>query len=201
MSSLSAPSVSARLILVLPLLALLALSHLACGRPMGGDPDREPTPGADTPSTAKAPSRPVAAPAAPLGPAATEEWNPTQIEWQPFDAASSRAKAENKPVCVIFSAGWCPHCKNYSHVFDDPRVAARAKDFEMVHVDVDAEPALAARFATDGGYVPRTYFIGPDGTLATEIHAARPRYQYFYDEKDPTALLAGMEASLRKLGR
>ena len=71
----------------------------------------------------------------------------------------------------------------------------------MVHVDVDTEPALAAKYAPDGGYVPRTYFIAPDGTLSADIHAPRPKFKYFYDEKDPSALLAGMDASLHKLAR
>lgn len=185
---------------VAPLALFLSLSGLAwaCGRPQGSDADREPT---VTPAASATPTRAAVTASAPSGTAATDEWNPTQIDWQPFDAASTRAKAENKPVCLVFYAGWCPHCRNYSRVFDDPRVAARAKDFEMVRVDVDAEPALSARFSPDGGYVPRTYFIAPDGTLSADIHPQRPRYQYFFDEKDPGSLLAGMEASLRKLGR
>ncbi len=127
-----------------------------------------------------------------------EGWNAAQIAWQSYDAGLARARAEHKPVCLVLYTSWCPHCKNYSHVFDDPRVVERAKDFVMIRADADAESALAQKFTTDGGYIPRTYFLGPDGTLAADIHAPRPKFKYFYDEHNPASLLAGMEAA-RKL--
>jgi thiol:disulfide interchange protein len=127
-----------------------------------------------------------------------EAWNGAQIDWQRYDAGLARAKAEHKPICLVFYTGWCPHCKNYSHVFEDPRVVERAKEFVMIRANADEESELAQRFTTDGGYVPRTYFLGPDGKLAADIHAPKPKFRYFYDEHDPAGLLAGMEAA-RKL--
>jgi thiol:disulfide interchange protein len=127
-----------------------------------------------------------------------EAWNAEQIDWQTYDAGLARAKAEKKPICLVFYTGWCPHCKAYSHVFDDPRVVARAKEFVMIRANADEQGALSQRFTTDGGYVPRTYFLDPDGKLAADIHAQRPKFLYFYDEKNPAGLLAGMEAA-RKL--
>jgi thiol-disulfide isomerase/thioredoxin len=191
MRVLSAPAAALRP----ALLTLLLL--LSCDR-KSGEGSSEPS--QDTPSSAPPAASVATAPAATATPS-NEAWNPAQIEWQTFASAEARSSAENKPICLVFSATWCAHCKNYSKVFDDPRIVAHAKDFEMVHADVDAEPLLAAKYAPDGGYVPRTYFIGPDGALSEEIHAPRPRFKYFYDEKDPGSLLAGMDASLRKLGR
>ena len=101
-------------------------------------------------------------------------------------------------VGQVFYTGWCPHCKNYSHVFDDPRVVARAKEFVMIRANADEQGELAQKFTTDGGYVPRTYFLDPDGKLAADIHATRPKFLYFYDEKNPAGLLSSMEAA-RKL--
>jgi hypothetical protein len=71
----------------------------------------------------------------------------------------------------------------------------------MVHLDADAEATIAAKYQVDGGYIPRTYFLAPDGTLDPTIHPPRPRSMYFYDERDPTSLLAGMSAALQKLVR
>ena len=102
-------------------------------------------------------------------------------------------------MCLVVYTGWCPHCRNFSHVFDDERVVAHARDFVMVRIDADAEPTIAEQYAKDGGYIPRTYFIAPDGTVDPAVHAPRPRYQYFYDERDPSSLLAGMDAALHKL--
>ena len=53
----------------------------------------------------------------------------------------------------------------------------------------------------DGGYVPRTYFLSPDGAPQAEIHAARDRFLYFYDERDPASLLQGMTNALKKFGK
>jgi thiol-disulfide isomerase/thioredoxin len=131
--------------------------------------------------------------------AAGETWNATQIDWQPYEAGLARAKAERKPVCLIFYTGWCPHCKTYSRVFDDPKVVAKARDFVMIRLNADEEGAVAQRFAKDGGYIPRTFFLAADGTPDFSIHAARDRFLYFYDERNPASILAGMDDAERKL--
>ena len=115
-------------------------------------------------------------------------------------AASSKRRGANKPVCLVFYTTWCPHCRNYSHVFDDPRVVERARDFVMVRLDADAEATVAAKYQVDGGYIPRTYFphLAPTARLDKTIHAPRARSQYFYDERDQQgSLLAGMSAALQ----
>jgi thiol:disulfide interchange protein len=135
----------------------------------------------------------------PPAPAAGESWNTAQIEWYDYKSGVARAKAENKPICLVFYTTWCPHCKNYSRVFDDPKVAERAKDFVMIRVDADHDSDLAQRFAKDGGYIPRTFFLAPDGTPDYEVHAPRPKYAYFYDENNPASILGGMAEAKRRL--
>jgi thiol-disulfide isomerase/thioredoxin len=163
------------------------------GQPIGPVVDQQP-----------APPRGRAAPAAQPGKAATataESWNAAQIDWKPYEAGLAQAKAQKKPVCLVLYTGWCPHCRNYSHVFEDPQVVERAKDFVMIRANADEEPAVASKYVPDGGYVPRTFFLAPDGTLDPEIHAERPKFLYFYDEKQPRALLAGMDTARHKLVR
>lgn len=128
-----------------------------------------------------------------------ETWNASQIDWQPYEAGLAKAKAENKPVCLIFFTTWCPHCKTYSKVFDDPTVVARSRKFVMIHLNADDESALASKYAKDGTYIPRTFFLASDGTADFSIHAPRDKYAYFYDEKNPSAILAGMDEAERKL--
>jgi hypothetical protein len=144
--------------------------------------------------------RPQAA-AAPAAAHGGETWNAAQIDWQPFDAGLARAKAQNKPICLVLFTNWCPHCKNFSHVFDDPKVVERSKEFVMIHANADEESAVASKYARDGGYVPRTFFLAPDGTMDPDLHAPRQKFLYFYDERDPSSLLGGMEAALRKLAK
>ncbi|MFO0589299.1 MAG: thioredoxin family protein [Polyangiaceae bacterium] len=132
-------------------------------------------------------------------PGAGESWNNDKIEWFTYDGGLEEAKATRKPILLVFFTTWCPHCKNFSKVFEDPQITARAKDFVMVRVDADQDSDLAKRFSKDGGYIPRTFFLSPDGTPDYDIHAPRPQYTYFYDERNPASLLAGMDEASKKL--
>jgi thiol:disulfide interchange protein len=191
-------------------LAVIAIAAVGCGRRISegneseGDQPRATeqarTTAGSTETRATAPSLPAPTPAPARAAAVTgETWNAAQIAWQPYEAGLRQARAEHKPVCLVFSTTWCPHCKNYSHVFDDQRVVARARDFVMIHLDADVEETVAAKYALDGSYIPRTFFLSPDGTLDDSIHAARARSRFFYDEHDPGALLAAMETAHQKL--
>lgn len=127
------------------------------------------------------------------------DWNDADINWQPYEQGLAMAKEENKPVCLIFYTEWCPHCINYSKLFHNDNVVERTKQFIMIRVDNDKHPDLRMKYASDGQYIPRTYFLSPEGTLDTSIHVARDRYMYFYDEHNPSALLDGMNQALQKL--
>jgi thiol-disulfide isomerase/thioredoxin len=126
-------------------------------------------------------------------------WNPTKIDWQKYATGLARARTEKKPVCLVFYTEWCPHCRAYSRVFDDARVVEQSRDFVMIRIDADEEPELNKEYAPDGRYIPRTYFLAPDGTLDASLHAPRPKYRFFYDENDAAQLLGGMTAAAKKL--
>jgi hypothetical protein len=153
------------------------------------------------------PALSAAAAAVPSSLATTERtpqaagWNAGEVEWLSFDVATQRARADQSPICLVVYTSWCPHCRNFSHVFEDPRVVERAKRFRMVRVDADQEPAIAGRFVPDGAYIPRTFFLSSDGTLDDAIHLERAKYQYFYDERNPAALVAAMDSALQKRAR
>lgn len=127
------------------------------------------------------------------------DWNDAAIAWQPYEAGLALAKKDKKPVCLVFFTEWCPHCTNYAKVFHDPAVVAKAKDFVMIRLDKDQNVELSTKFAPDGQYIPRTFFLSSAGALEPALHAPRDKYQYFYDESDPKSLLAGMDAALAKL--
>ena len=128
------------------------------------------------------------------------DWNEGQVAWRGYDDGIAAAKKEKKPVCLVFYTEWCPHCGNYSKVFHDPKVVEKTKQFVMIRLDKDKNDEISRKYGPDGsGYIPRTYFLSSDGTLDPDIHAARDQYKYFYDEKDPASVLAGMDEALRKL--
>ncbi len=176
----------------------LALSVLAAGC----DPPQPATPRAGSPAANDPPQGALPAPPTPQSPAGAATapgagWNSAQIAWVSYADGLARARAEHKPVCLVFHADWCPHCRSYARVFEDPRVVARARDLVMVRVNVDQAPDVAGRYQLDGPYVPRTYFLSPDGTTLANIDAHRPQFRYFFDEHDPNSVLAGMDAALR----
>ena len=127
------------------------------------------------------------------------DWNDAQIAWKGHDDGLAAAKKEKKPVCLILYTEWCPHCSNYSKVFHDPKVVDKSKQFVMVRLDKDKNAELSKRYAPDGEYIPRTYFLASDGTLVPEIKTSRPKFVYFYDEKNPADVLGAMQVALEKI--
>ncbi len=123
----------------------------------------------------------------------------TEIAWASYDEGLATAAREHKPVCLVFSTSWCPHCKNFSQVLKDPRVVEAAKRLVMIRLDQDQRPDLSRKYAPDGEYVPRTLFLEPGGAVAAGIHAPRPNYRYFYDERDPRSILSAMDEAARTL--
>ena len=129
------------------------------------------------------------------------DWNDGGSQWRSFDEGIKEAKEKKKPVLLIFYTEWCPHCTNYSKVFHDAKVVEQSKNFVMVRVDKDQNKELSGKFAPDGQYIPRTYFLGPDGQLDASIKAPREKFQYFYDENKPESVLAAMDQALKKHGK
>jgi thiol-disulfide isomerase/thioredoxin len=127
------------------------------------------------------------------------DWNDQGIKWQSYDDGLAAAKKDNKPIVLIVYTEWCPHCANYSGVFHDAKVVERSKKFVMIRLDKDKNAELSKKYAPDGEYIPRTYFLSPAGDLDADIHAPRPQYKYFYDEKEAASVLAGMDEALKKL--
>ena len=127
------------------------------------------------------------------------DWNDTGIQWLPYDKGIEQAKTEKKPVCLVFYTEWCPHCANYSKVFHDPKVVEKSKQFVMIRIDNDKNQELSKKFAPDGSYIPRTYFLTSAGVLDPDIHAPREQYKYFFDERSPDSVLAAMDAASKKL--
>ncbi len=127
---------------------------------------------------------------------AGSDWNDPQIAWKGYEAGLAEAKTQSKPICLVFYTDWCPHCDRYSQVFKDPALVALAKKFVMIRVERDGSPEISAKYAPDGNYIPRTFFLTSAGVLQPEIHEQRSNYLYFFNEADPNAVMAGMRQAL-----
>ncbi len=135
------------------------------------------------------------------GPAiAGGNWNDEGIRWMSYPEGLEAAKSQSKPICLVFYTEWCPHCVTYSGVFHDPKVVEQSKRFVMIRLDRDKNREISKQYAADGDYIPRTHFLSREGKFDPDIHAPHDRFLYFFDEKDPASVLAGMDAALGKLG-
>ncbi len=175
------------------LAVLTVLSMTGCDQHAG----ERPRPSPETKSSVGTGGAPTVTATAPPAPTLAL-WNPEQIEWHDFEAGMALSRSTLRPVCLVFTADWCPHCKRYARVFASPTIAAAAKRFVMIRVDVDANEDVSTRYSPDGGYIPRTVFLDPEGKLA-DVHAPRTSSKYFYDENDPSSLLTGMRAAYELL--
>jgi len=109
------------------------------------------------------------------------------------------ARSRERAVVVDFWAEWCGPCRALAPQLETA-VRARAGDVELVKVDVDAEPALAARYGVQGIPAVKAF---RDGRVVDEFVGVQPREQIdaFLDglvPSDADRLVAvGDEESLR----
>jgi len=121
------------------------------------------------------------------------------IAWRDWDAALRTAKAEDKSVCVVVYANWCPLCKELAPEFAKPEVASAAAGLIMVRQDQDeGAPWLKERLGQYGNYLPRVIFLAPNGEVREDLQSGHPRYPYFYASLVTDRLLANMRAASRR---
>lgn len=173
------------------LLALLcACAVLGCAKP-GTDFNEEPT---GSPLGEAPPS----VPAAPYDfDTAPRDWNPTGIAWREHAAGLAEARSSGKPILLVMHAEWCGPCHDYARIFYHPEVVELSRRFVMILVDSDRDPGANQRYATDGTYLPRTYFLDSNGQHRTQLAGEHPRFRYFFNQRDPSVTVAAMRLALQ----
>lgn len=116
------------------------------------------------------------------------------ISWLSWHDGVQKATAEKKGIGLLIYADWCPHCRELQPVFRDPETVKAAKSIVMIRQNADESPPwLHERFGQYGTYVPRLFFLHPDGSMAAEIQSGNPKYPYFYQPGQGDAMRAAMK--------
>ena len=131
-------------------------------------------------------------PAKPAGDMA--EW-PTSIDWTDYESGLAAAKKTNQPICLIVYADSCPECRALAPALADPELVELSKSFVMIKQDQEAKPAWLEAYNSLGTYVPRIFFLKPDGTVREEINSGNPRYPHYFAAQQIPKLKAAMRAA------
>lgn len=126
---------------------------------------------------------------------------PGEVVWHTYAEGLEIAKREKKPIMLFVHADWCSKCRALRPLFAQPEFKKLAEDLVMVQQNADEEPAwLDALDQQYGTYVPRVFFMKPDGTVREELKSPSPRYPYFYTAGQASQLQASMRLAVGGAG-
>jgi len=120
------------------------------------------------------------------------------IGWRDATSGLAEARRLGKPVFMVVHANWCPACRKYSRVFRDPAVVEKLRAFVPILVDSDRD-ATEKQFKPDGGYVPRSMILSPEGELFGDITGPY-KSRFFLPPEDPDYLVGFLDRGLARAG-
>lgn len=101
---------------------------------------------------------------------AANPFSAKKVEWHDsLQEAHKQAKAENKPMLVVFDATWCTYCKKLEkETLNSPEIVKYINEtFVPVHLDVDKEKKVAEILEVKG--LPCTVVLSPNADLLGRI--------------------------------
>lgn len=125
------------------------------------------------------------------------------VKWTPWEQAMVKAKAENKPICLVVYADWCPKCRKIAPFFKKAELLAASEKAVMVLQNEDeGADWLANEFAASGKYVPRIFFLDKGGNIDHGINSGNERFPFFYRPNDAgvSKLVRAIDAAVTKVG-
>jgi thiol:disulfide interchange protein len=93
-----------------------------------------------------------------------------------YDAAVTAAKAQNKPVVMVFSAVWCPPCQVMKKsVYPSKEVTPLHDKFVWAYLDTDEEANASAAQKHGVSGIPHIEFLNSQGkSLGNQVGSTSP---------------------------
>lgn len=124
------------------------------------------------------------------------------IPWQTWAQGSQRAAAEHKAIGLLIYADWCPHCRELEPLLREAEIVKLAHPLIMIRQNADEHAEwVTQRFGRLGTYVPRLFFLHPDGSIAEEIQSGNTRFPYFYQPHQPETLRSALKRAAALAGK
>jgi thiol-disulfide isomerase/thioredoxin len=101
------------------------------------------------------------------------------VVWYDYTEGLHLSKKTGKGTIIIFYTDWCPICKKYIKLFDDPTIIKETRKFVMIRMNQDKHPGLSSKYDFDGEYIPRTFALSPDGNILHELYPKRSKSRYY----------------------
>jgi len=97
-----------------------------------------------------------------------------------YEEAVRQQKVMHAPMFVYFRADWCPHCRAFDQLLEEPTVRSRLGSIIKVRINPEhgrAERALfEERFGTKG--YPALYLVDVDGTSRRRLSHGGPAERF-----------------------
>uniref|UniRef100_A0A915HYS8 Thioredoxin domain-containing protein n=1 Tax=Romanomermis culicivorax TaxID=13658 RepID=A0A915HYS8_ROMCU len=148
---------------------------------------------------AKIPPKPSEPEDAPPKNPLSRGWN-DDIAWVSLEDGYRLAKEQRKPLFVLIHKTWCHACQNLKKTFAKAKaIQDMAKNFIMVNCEDDEEP-WEEDFSPDGAkYIPRLFFVDPDGTVLKDVKNPKEEFQqYPYYYSNPAPIITAMKQIMKK---
>jgi len=123
------------------------------------------------------------------------------LTWYEIQDAIVHAKQHRMPILFLIHRTTCPACKAVLRMLArDEDFREKAKLFINAEVEDDTDEKTADAYNVDGGYVPRIYFITPEGKVWEDIWNVGTQYldnKFYYYEI--SAVLRSMDKALNRM--
>ncbi|XP_024251291.1 anterior gradient protein 2 homolog [Oncorhynchus tshawytscha] len=125
-------------------------------------------------------------------------WGDQLIWAQTYEEALYWARAQNKPLMVIFHLEDCPHSSSMKKAFAEDKDIQKVLNEDFIILNLVYE-TTDKHLSPDGQYVPRIIFVDPSMTVRADITGRYSNRMYAYEPSDTQLLLSNMQKAKKLL--